>query len=100
MVEETTRAKAATIFRRAAAYIRKYGWQVDGISEDGKPRCSMGALASAYPKETWEKDLSSLMYKSLKSELHGITLTEFNHKANNGTAVAKLFERTALSIAK
>jgi hypothetical protein len=100
MVEESTRVKAATIFRKAAAYIRKYGWQEEGMSEDGKPRCSMGALASAYPKETWEKDLSSLMYDSLNSELHGLTLTEFNHKANNGGVVAKLFDRTATTIAK
>jgi hypothetical protein len=100
MVEESTRVKAATIFRKAAAYIRKYGWQKEGMSEDGKPRCSMGALASAYPKDTWEKDLSSLMYESLNSELHGISLTEYNHKVRNGRAVAKLFERTASTITK
>ncbi|HUB94213.1 MAG TPA: hypothetical protein VMB52_06955 [Verrucomicrobiae bacterium] len=100
MVEEPTRVKAATIFRKAAAYIRKYGWQVEGMSEDGKPRSSMGALASAYPKKTWEKDLSSLMYDSLNSELQGISLTEFDHKVPNGTAVAKLFERTAVHLAR
>lgn len=100
MVEERTRVKAATIFRKAAAYIRKYGWKVEGMSEDGKPRCTMGALASAYPKEKWEKDLSSLMYDSLNTELHGISLTEFNRKVPNGTAVAKLFERTAAYLAK
>lgn len=100
MVEDSTRVKAATIFRRAAAYIRQYGWQKEGLSEDGKPRSSMGALASAYPKDTWEKDLSSLMYDSLNSELHGISLTEYDHKVRNGLAIAKLFERTASSIAK
>lgn len=100
MVEERTRVKAARIFRNAAAYIRKYGWRVEDMSEDGKPRSTMGALASAYPKKTWEKDLSSIMYDSLNSELHGISLTEYNHKVRNGRAIAKLFERTASTLTK
>jgi hypothetical protein len=100
MTERSLRAKAAQIFLKAASYIRNYGWQVEGMSEDGKPRCSMGALESAYQKEVWENDLSSLMYKSLYRQLNGISLTEFNHSMNDGVEVAKLFERTALTLAK
>lgn len=100
MNERSTRVKAAEIFMNASSYIRKHGWQVEGMSEDGKPRCSMGALASAYPKAKWEDDLSSLMYKTLYKELNGISLTEFNHRANNGLVVAKLFEQTAQDLTK
>lgn len=100
MAERYDRAKAAQIFLNAASYIRNYGWQVEGMSEDGKPRCSMGALESAYKKEKWESSLSSLMYETMYRQLNGITLTEFNHKVKDGLEVAKLFERTALTLAK
>lgn len=90
--------QAATIFTRAAAYIRKYGWQITGMSEHGKPRCSMGALASAHPAKVWNKDLAVLMYQKLHEELHGIGLTEFNYTYRSGEKVAQLFERIAANL--
>jgi len=60
-----TRTQAADIFLRVATYIREYGWQKEGMGQDGQPRCSMGALASAYPKTTWDKNLVTLMYETL-----------------------------------
>ena len=39
------------------------------------------------------------MYKTLDKELDGISLTEFNHMVNDGSEVARLFERMALSLA-
>jgi hypothetical protein len=36
---------AARIFLKAADYIRKYGWQKEGMGEYWAPRCSMGAFA-------------------------------------------------------
>jgi hypothetical protein len=100
MTEQSARAKAAEIFLSAASYIKSYGWQTEGMSENGKPRCSMGALASAYPKEKWESNISSIMYETLYKELNGISLTEFNHRVNSGIEVSKLFEQTALSLSK
>src|SRR5205809_218053 len=32
------------IFRKAAEYIREYGWQQEGIGVLGGPRCVLGAL--------------------------------------------------------
>jgi len=86
---------AANIFLKAAGYIRKYGWQKSGMSVHGKPRCSMGALASAYQKEKWDDDLAYLMYKSLYDELDGISLTQFNEQVRSVLEVALLFERVA-----
>ena len=93
--QKTRNEIAAEIFQRAASYIRTYGWQVSGMSEDGKPRCSMGALESASPTVKWDEQLSSLMYNTLYHELGGETLTEFNHRVQNGESVAKLFEHVA-----
>jgi hypothetical protein len=87
--------RASAIFRRAANYIRNYGWQVSGMSENGLPRCSMGALASAYRASVWDSELSELMYRSLYEELDGLTLTEFNYKYNDGEMVARLFDQVA-----
>lgn len=89
------RPQAAVIFRRAAAYIRRYGWQEKGMGLHGQPRCSMGALASAHHTSKWNDHLSALMYSALKTELHGLSLTQFNHRTGSGEAVARLFERTA-----
>lgn len=99
MIAEDLYAKAAQIFLNAAEYIRQYGWQEKGMGKYGEPRCSMGALASVYPKEK-DSALPELMYKTLYKELNGITLTEYNHKFQDGKAVAKLFEKTALSLTK
>jgi len=90
--------QAADIFEAAAAYIREYGWQVTGMSQHGQPRCSMGALASAYPAKSWNPKLSGLMYQKLYQELGGIDLTEFNHKHRSGEEVAQLFERVAANL--
>lgn len=98
MDNETTLALAANIYLRAATYIRTYGWQVEGMSADGLPRCSMGALASAYPKKEWDSRLSKIMYDTLYKELNGISLTEFNHKFKDGEKVAQLFEHVANKI--
>lgn len=94
MGETELRAQGATIFRKAAAYIRRYGWQEKGMGLYGQPRCSMGALASAQSGR-WDPRLASLMYDTLKTELRGISLTQFNHRTQSGEAVAKLFERVA-----
>jgi hypothetical protein len=100
MSERKLKKNAAQVFLRAAAYIRKHGWQVSGMSEYGKPRCSMGALESAYPKARWEEDLATLMYETLYKQLNGISLTQFNYKYKNGEKVAKLYERVAASLVK
>jgi hypothetical protein len=89
--------QAATIFIKAAQYIREYGWQVEGMSIDGQPRCSMGALASARPGR-WDEDLAELMYSTLYDELNGISLTQFNHKYKSGEKVARLYERVATKL--
>lgn len=98
MSKYEARKLAATIFIRAAQYIRSHGWQVEGMAADGRPRCSMGALASAYPKQTWDKKLSRLMYSSLYKELNGISLTQFNHQFEDGERVAQLYERVATKL--
>lgn len=90
--------KAVEVFLAAAAYIRRYGWQRTGMSTHGKPRCSMGALASASPQQIWDKELSSLMYDALYKNLGGITLTQFNKRAKDGNEVALLFEQVARSL--
>ena len=87
--------QSAIIFKDAASYIRKYGWQVSGMSRHGLPRCSMGALASAHRAKQWDPAVARLMYGSLYDELDGLTLTEFNHLHKNGEAVAQLFEAVA-----
>lgn len=89
--------QAKTIFLKAAEYIREYGWQEKGMGVYGAPRCSMGALASAFPHARWDPELAQLMYAQLQKELNGITLTDFNHMHQNGEEVARLFERTAKS---
>lgn len=91
-------AQAANIFTKAAKYIRTYGWQETGMSMHGQPRCSMGALESAYPAKKWNGKMAKLMYEALYEELKGVSLTEFNHQSSNGLEVAKLFESTAQSI--
>lgn len=98
MSEVEVKKEAANIFLKAANYIRKYGWQEKGMGEYGKPRCSMGALASANPKPKWDKDMASLMYKALYKELKGMSLTQFNHKYKNGEKVARLYEQVAKSL--
>lgn len=95
MSEREIKNQAEAIFRGAAEYIRKYGWQVSGMSEHGLPRCSMGALASAHPDEVWDKDLAKFMYNELYEELDGLRLTQFNYLNRNGEKVAELFERVA-----
>ena len=90
--------QAANIFREAAAYIRKFGWQKEGMGEYGKPRCSMGALDSALPRGEWDETLSSVMYESLYEELDGLSLTQFNSKFQSGEKVARLYERVAKKI--
>lgn len=89
------RRQAVTIFRGAATYIRQYGWQVSGMSRHGLPRCSMGALASAYHEKIWDKKLAELMYDELYKELNGMSLTEFNYMHKDGEKVAMLFDRVA-----
>jgi hypothetical protein len=98
MSERELKNKAAHIFNDAAGYIRKYGWQVRGMGTYGKPRCSMGALASANREEQWDKSLADLMYKTLYKQLNGLSLTQFNYKYKNGEKVALLFEQTAATL--
>ena len=95
MNEDKLRSQAAMVFLRAAAYIRNYGWQVSGMSRDGQPRCSMGALASAHQKLRWDKGMSDLMHKTLYKELNGLSLTQFNYRYKNGEKVARLYEQVA-----
>ena len=91
-------AKAAEILIKAADYIRRYGWQEKGMSAHGKPRCSMGALASANPEPAWDPKVSELMYQTLYRELGGLTLTQYNRLARSGEDVVRLFKRTAQSL--
>jgi hypothetical protein len=98
MSDKEIRVKASFIFLKAAKYIRYYGWQVSGMSAHGKPRCSMGALASAHQKSKWDNSLSEIMYKTLYIELEGMSLTQFNYKFKDGEKVAQLYERTAASL--
>ena len=98
MSNQGLRVQAAGILLKAADYIRQYGWQVEGMGQHGRPRCSMGALASASPVKNWDQRLSDMMYRTLYQELNGLTLTQFNHKYNDGEQVARLFERTALKL--
>jgi hypothetical protein len=100
MYKQELNAKAAYIFLRAAQYVKTYGWQVSGMGKYGKPRCSMGALASAYPKKVWESELSSLMYQQLYNQLNGIGLTEFNYKYQDPGKVVELFTKTAKTLLK
>lgn len=93
-------AQASDIFLKAAAYIRKYGWRVEGMSRHGQPRCSMGALASVGPSGKWDDNLSKLMYDKLYKELNGLSFTQFNHKFQNGEKVACLYENIAVKIIK
>lgn len=95
MKNNKVEVQAATIFQKAAVYIRTYGWQKEGMSEHGKPRCSMGALASALPQEKWDVRLAKLMYDTLYNELSGLSLTQFNYKYQSGEKVAQLYERVA-----
>lgn len=95
-----TQELAAQVFCKAADYIRKHGWQVSGMAVHGAPRCSMGALESAHEDIIWDKGLSSLMYKVLYQELRGESLTEFNHRVQDGETVALLFEHVAHTILK
>lgn len=89
---------AARIFMDAAAYIRTYGWQKTGMGIYGQPRCSMGALASAHREQKWDRNLSALMYRELKAELHGLSLTQFNYRYDDGEKVARLFESVAMRL--
>jgi hypothetical protein len=98
MNEARTALRAAKVFREAAMYIRQYGWQRSGMSQHGKPRCSMGALASAHPAKLWDTHLSQLMYEELYDVLDGLSLTEFNYKYNDGEKVAQLFEDVATKL--
>ncbi len=94
-MQDSIETLAAAIYLRAASYIRTYGWQVEGMGTHGSPRCSMGAIASAYSEKKWDNNLSQIMYSSLYEELGGLTLTEFNHTYRDGEKVAKLYERVA-----
>lgn len=91
-------ARAADIFRKAANYIRQYGWQKEGMGEYGGPRCSMGAIDSAKPRGEWDNKVASLMYESLYKELNGLSLTRFNSKFQSGEKVARLYERVAAKL--
>lgn len=99
-IMKNTPTQAAQIFLKAASYIKQYGWKRTGMGTHGKPRCSMGALASAYPKFQWDKDLAIFMYSVLQKELGGISLTEFNAQSQNGTEVALLFEKLAKNLCR
>ncbi len=100
MSEREIRVQTAVILRKAAVYIRTYGWQEEGMGQHGQPRCSMGALDSALPRGSWSARVAILMYHSLNRELHGLSLTQFNHRMQNGEAVARLYERTANKLAQ
>jgi hypothetical protein len=99
MGENDFRAKTASIFISAAAYIRRYGWQQKGMGIYGQSRCSMGALASAQPGK-WDEPVSELAFSALSQELHGISLTQFNHQVCDGESVAQLYERVAAKLIK
>jgi len=95
MKDRNLQAQAASIFLKAANYIRRYGWQGEGMGQPGRPRCSMGALDSAHPQTEWDKQLANLMYQTLYDELGGLSLTQYNHKVQDGEQVARLYDRVA-----
>ena len=95
MYSEEICKKAASIYLKAADYVRTYGWQVKGMGKHGEPRCSMGALESAYPKAVWEKELSNVMYENLYETLGDISFSEFNLTVKSNNDVIKLFEKMA-----
>jgi hypothetical protein len=88
-------SQAAELFLKAAAYIRQYGWQEEGMGEYGQPRCSMGALDSACPRGEWQPEVAEVMFEELNHELHGMSLTQYNHKFHDGEKVAQLYEQAA-----
>ncbi len=90
--------QAATIFMDAADYIKRYGWQVEGMGKHSEPRCSMGALASAYPAKKWEPELAQLMYQELQKSLKGMPLTEYNFAYQDPSKVIELFTNTAKAL--
>lgn len=98
MMRPSAERQAADIFAKAAAYIRTYGWQEVGMSEHGRPRCSMGALASAHDERVWDSEVAALMYQTLNRKLSGVGLTEFNRRASGGEDVARLFEQVAAEL--
>ena len=101
MHTQPTTKQAASIFLKAAAYIRQYGWQKEGMGEHGAPRCSMGAIESAGPpRAEWSSDLADLMYRILNRELDGMSLTSFNSQYQSGEKVAQLYERAAAALAR
>lgn len=65
------------------------------MGEHGRPRCSMGALDSAFPELEWDKNLANLMYETLYEELDGRSLTQYNHEVETGEEVARLYDRVA-----
>ena len=91
------RFEAARLFKLAAKYIRLFGWQEKGMGIYGQPRCSMGTLNSAQVGK-WNTDVSKIMFSQLNNELNGMSLTQYNHKVQNGESVARLFEKTGSTI--
>lgn len=90
--------QGAEIFFNAASYIEEYGWQISGMSEYGRPRCSMGALASAHREAVWDKDLSELMYDELSRALNGVPLSVFNEHARDSHDVVLLFRKVGRTL--
>lgn len=97
MNEREARYEAARMFKQAAKYIRLFGWQEKGMGVYGEPRCSMGALNSVRAGK-WDTVISNIMFKQLNFELKGTSLTQYNHKVQNGESVARLFEKVASRI--
>lgn len=98
MTREGLKQEAAGILQRAAAYIRRYGWQEEGMGDYGAPRCSMGAIDSACPRGRWNDQVAELLYESLYCELDGLSLTQYNHKFQDGEKIAQLYERVATAL--
>ena len=44
---EDEKAVLADVYERAAEYLEKYGWKRGSAGEEGRPRCFIGATASA-----------------------------------------------------
>ncbi|HSX46277.1 MAG TPA: hypothetical protein VLG27_04755 [Candidatus Saccharimonadia bacterium] len=100
MRDTRLKRQAAEILLRAADYIRRYGWQEEGMGKPGAPRCSMGALDSACPRGEWDPAVAELLYETLNGQLGGLSLTQYNHKfLQSGENVARLYERTAKALA-
>ena len=82
---QSSRQAGAIIFRSAAQYIKKHGWDHN----------SMNILLAATPGQKWPQPTAVLMFSELESALGGRTLTQFDSQVQDKDEVIVLFEAVA-----